>query len=62
VKAVLSLVTCTSLHSLEMQRICERTCEVRLSASVGQEPDVGSAYLRGHKLIVTLPLPSEGSC
>ena len=28
-------------RSSRMQRICEHTCEVRLSAPVGQEPDVG---------------------
>jgi hypothetical protein len=40
---VLSPVTCTRSRSIQMQRICERTCEVRLSVSVGQEPDLGSA-------------------
>jgi hypothetical protein len=33
--------------NIQMQRICERTCELRLSdavsAPVGQEPDVGLA-------------------
>jgi len=30
-------------RTLEVQRICEHTCEAWLSASVGQEPEVGSA-------------------
>jgi hypothetical protein len=38
---VLSPVTCTPSRSIRMQRICERTYEVRLSAAVGQEPEVG---------------------
>ena len=28
-------------RSIRMQRICERAYEVRLSAAVGQEPEVG---------------------
>ena len=28
-------------RSIQMQRICERTYEVRLSAPVGQKPEVG---------------------
>jgi hypothetical protein len=38
---VLSPVTCTASRSIQMQRICERTYEVRLSAPVGQKPEVG---------------------
>jgi hypothetical protein len=30
-------------RTMRMQRISERSCEVRLSASVGQELDLGSA-------------------
>ena len=37
----MSPVTCTQSRKIRMQRICERTCEVRLSAAgsapVGQE-------------------------
>jgi hypothetical protein len=41
----LSSVTRTQSRTLEMQRICERTCEVRLSAPVGQEPGLESAQM-----------------
>jgi hypothetical protein len=40
---VLSPVTYTPSRTIQMQRKCKRTWEVRLSAAVGQEPDVGLA-------------------
>jgi hypothetical protein len=39
----LPLVYTDLSRNIRMQRICEHTCEVRLSAPVGQEPDVGQA-------------------
>jgi hypothetical protein len=33
----------TSSRNVQLQRICEHTYEVRLSAAVGQEPDLGLA-------------------
>jgi hypothetical protein len=36
---VLSPVTCTPSRNIQMQRISEHTCEVRLSAALGQEPE-----------------------
>jgi hypothetical protein len=39
----LPLVYTDLSRNIRMQRISERSCEVRLSASVGQELDLGSA-------------------
>jgi hypothetical protein len=39
----LSPVNCTPSRNIHMQRISELSCELRLSAAVGQEPDVGLA-------------------
>jgi hypothetical protein len=36
-------LTTTWSRNIQLQRICERTCQVRLSAPVSQEPDLGSA-------------------
>jgi hypothetical protein len=35
--------TCTPSCNIQLQRIWERACEVRLSAPLSKEPDVGLA-------------------
>lgn len=36
-------LTTTWSRTFQVQRICQHTCEVQLSAAVGQDPDLGSA-------------------